>query len=243
MGELEEDLSREKEKNLHLTQQLSKLKKEMVGMRRTITNYRKAVTEMQKDFFTGGAKGGPPSSLTMTSIGKTSGIMKREVSHAEDVLAYPQHNDDVLSSTSGIRDKDFKDSTNKVQQYLETNHSRVHKQSSQQMRSGVNLTTTNAPGRAIKVNYNSACDLERFEKFKSVIQTLSEVRKLARLFAITIKEIPNIVPTSSVSIFVITPNMILNRQLVDFKLILQKSVLDGKFIDVVGPSDTTMADP
>ena len=54
---------------------------------------------------------------------------------------------------------------------------------------------------------------------------------------------PNIIPTSSVSIFVITPNLILNKQLVDFQMILQKSVLDGKFIDVIGPSDATMADP
>ena len=91
------------------------------------------------------------------------------------------------------------------------------------MRSGTHLNTLTAPGRAIKVNYNSACDLERFEKFKCVIMTLSEVRKLARLFAITIKEMPNIIPTSSVSIFVITPNMILNRQLVDFKLELGRN--------------------
>lgn len=41
---------------------------------------------MQKDFFTGGAKGGPPSSITMTSIGKTSNVMKREVSHMDEFL-------------------------------------------------------------------------------------------------------------------------------------------------------------
>ena len=95
----------------------------------------------------------------------------------------------------------------------------------------------------MKINYNSACDLERFEKFKGVAMTLSECRKLARLFSVIIKEMPNIIPTSSVSIFVITPNMILQKQLVAFSLILQKSVLDGKFIDVIGPSDATMADP
>ena len=66
------------------------------------------------------------------------------------------------------------------------------------------------------MNYNSACDLERFEKFKSVVMTLSEVRKLARLFALTIKEMPNLIPTSSVSIFVIKPNLITQKKLVDF---------------------------
>jgi len=51
VGELETDLSREKEKNLQLTQQLAKSKKELLNQKRTIANYRKAVTEMQKDFF------------------------------------------------------------------------------------------------------------------------------------------------------------------------------------------------
>ena len=46
MCELEEDLSKEKEKNLDLTQQLIKCKKELVNQRRTIANYRKAVTDM-----------------------------------------------------------------------------------------------------------------------------------------------------------------------------------------------------
>lgn len=89
-------------------------------MKRTIQNYRKAVTDMQKDFFTGGAKGGPPSSITMTSIGKTSGIMKREVSHTDEMVQYGgEKTDDVMSTTSGMRDKDLKDAANKVQQYLD----------------------------------------------------------------------------------------------------------------------------
>lgn len=101
------------------------------------------------------------------------------------------------------------------------------------MRSGAQIS--GQPGRTLKINYNSACDLERFEKFKNVIMTLSEIRKLARLFSLIIKEMPNLIPTSSVSIFVIKPNMITQKKLVDFQLILQKSVLDGKFIDVIGP--------
>lgn len=51
VGELETDLSKEKERNLHLLQQLNKCKKELINQKRTITNYRKAVTDMQKDFF------------------------------------------------------------------------------------------------------------------------------------------------------------------------------------------------
>ena len=56
----------------------------------------------------------------MTSIGKTSGVMKREVSHMEDMAGTfggdykNQFTDDVMSSTSGVRDKDLKDSAHKV---------------------------------------------------------------------------------------------------------------------------------
>jgi len=52
MGDLEADISKEKEKNLHLINQLNKLKKELSKHKKTIENYRKAVTDMQKDFFT-----------------------------------------------------------------------------------------------------------------------------------------------------------------------------------------------
>ena len=114
---------------------MNKCKKELINCKRTINNYRKAVTDMQKDFFTGGAKGGPPSSITMTSIGKTSNVMKREVSHMDEFLQLggerPQVADDAMSSTSGMREKDLKDSANKVQQFLETNATRSMKQSSQ----------------------------------------------------------------------------------------------------------------
>ena len=89
---------------------------------------------MQKDFFTGGVKGTAPSSITMTSIGKTSGVMKREVSHAEEVAGFGEKRevpDDVMSNTSGVREKELKDAANKVQQFLETNAARSMKQSSQ----------------------------------------------------------------------------------------------------------------
>ena len=118
---------------------------------------------MQKDFFTGGAGGGPPSSITMTSVGRMSG-MKRDVSHTEEMtVAGDRANDDIISTTSGMRDRDIKESTSKVQSYLEMNNHRSQKSSSV-VRSGAHLG-----GRTVKVNYNSACDLERFERFKTVL--------------------------------------------------------------------------
>jgi len=100
-----------------------------------------------------------------------------------------------------------------------------------------------AGGRAAKVNYNSACDLERFEKFRNLVLNIASAKKLAKMFAITIKDILNIIPSSVCSIFVLTPNLIQNKKLNDFKLLMQKSVLDGKYIDVIGMLDVPMVDP
>ena len=69
------------------------------------------------------------------------------------------------------------------------------------------------------MNYNSACDLERFEKFKNLVMSIASARKLAKIFAVVIKEILNIIPSSTCSIFVITPNLIQSKKLYDFKLL------------------------
>ena len=72
VGELETDLSKEKERNLKLQKMLEKCKKELMNQKRTIANYRKAVTDMQKDFF-GHNSGGVPSTITATSAGFNPG--------------------------------------------------------------------------------------------------------------------------------------------------------------------------
>ena len=66
---------------------------------------------------------------------------------------------------------------------------------------------------------------------------------MAKLFSIVIKEIPNIIPSLNCSIFVLTPNLIFNKQLVDFSLVLQKSFIEGKNIDVIGNCDNDVIDP
>ena len=45
-----------------------------------------------------------------------------------------------------------------------------------------------------KVNYNATCDLDRFEKFRNTIMSLAGVKKATRLAAVTIKEMPKMVP-------------------------------------------------
>ena len=119
---------------------LNKCKKELVNQKRTIANYRKAVTDMQKDFFGAGSAGGPPSSITMTSVGRMSG-MKRDISINDDAMnnsAEKDKNDDAVSSTSAAkRDREIQQSTTKVQQFLD-NHLHPSKKSSSVMRSGPN---------------------------------------------------------------------------------------------------------
>ncbi len=111
--------------------------------------------------------------------------MKRDVSHTEDnttVIA-----DDAVSTTSGVmREKEIKDSASKVQQFLDTNHHRSQKSSSM-MRSTAQIGGENR-GRHHRVNYNSQCDLDRFEKFKATMLQLAGVKKLAKLLATVIKE-------------------------------------------------------
>lgn len=67
---------------------------------------------MQKDFFQTSV-GGPPSSITMTSVGGRMSGMKRDVSHTEDNTTVVA--DDAVSTTSGVmREKEIKDSASKV---------------------------------------------------------------------------------------------------------------------------------
>ena len=51
LGEAEGNLSQEKQRTLQLQRLVTKYKKELATAKKTITNYRKIVTEMQKNFF------------------------------------------------------------------------------------------------------------------------------------------------------------------------------------------------
>lgn len=105
---------------------LNKCKKELLNQKRTITNYRKAVTDMQKDFFGSSSMGGPTSTITATSVGFNAGLsgFKRDGSYTEEPM---DRVDDALSSTSAnVREREIKDlqnaSTSKVQSFLEANN-------------------------------------------------------------------------------------------------------------------------
>ena len=75
---------------------------------------------MQKDFFNAQSKGGPPSTVTMTSIGKISGLNKpEELSVPGDRITV----EDTASAHSGYKDLDLQKSASKVQQYLENQKS------------------------------------------------------------------------------------------------------------------------
>ena len=175
LGEVEGDLSKEKEKNLHLTQLLAKYKKELQGARRTIANYRKIVTEMQKNFFSS-KQGGPLTAMTMTSLGGRSGA-RRDPSNLDE--------HEVLSTTSADPGRAAQGEA-KVRNYLDLNDARASK-SSGSGHGGLKVHrvgggTDGAP--IVKVNYNNACDLDRLEKFKVLIHDLAQTKKLARVIGV-----------------------------------------------------------
>ena len=87
-----------------LSLQLDKAKKDIASLRKTIATYRKAASDMQKDFFTGGRGGGPPSSVTVTSAAP-AGSAKPEGNVSVRGLE-----DDVMSQMSGRRDSEQKES-------------------------------------------------------------------------------------------------------------------------------------
>lgn len=72
---------------------------------------------------------------------------------------------------------------------------------------------------------------------------MASAKKLARLLSIVIKEMPSVIPSSSVSIFSFVPRTVLLERLREFKLTLQNTSLDGKFVDVVGLENTDITEP
>ena len=105
MGELETELTTEKEKNLVLAQQLDKAKKDIANLRKTIATYRKAASDMQKDFFTGSRGAGPPSSVTVTSAAPPG-----STSRPEGNISVRGIDDDIMSQMSGRKDTELKES-------------------------------------------------------------------------------------------------------------------------------------
>jgi len=62
---------------------------------------------------------------------------------------------------------------------------------------------------------------------------LAGVKKLPKLMAIIVKELPSIVPCDGVGIFITQPQLILSKALISQGLQLQKSMLEGRAFDVI----------
>ena len=239
LGEVEGDLSKEKEKNLQLTQVLAKYKKELQGARRTIANYRKIVTEMQKNFFSSKQGTGPLTAMTMTSLGGRSGV-RRDPSNLDD--------HEVLSTTSADPTRAAVGEA-KVRNYLDLNDARASKSSGSghgglKVRGGGGTGTDGAP--IVKVNYNNACDLDRLEKFKGLIHDLAQTKKLARVIGLIFTGMQDVLPGQQPSVFVFQANLLENAKgkiKLGEDLLLQRTVLDGRGLDVIGQRSQPMSDP
>ena len=64
------------------------------------------------------------------------------------------------------------------------------------IRSGAHIS------RGVKINYNSACDLDKLERFKASMFNFASVKKLTKLMALIIKDIPTLIPCEGVGVFV-----------------------------------------
>ena len=74
-----------------------------------------------------------------------------------------------------------------------------------------------------KINYNNICDLERFEKFRIMMNNFASIQKLNKLFNFIIFETENMIPTLGASVFIFPENFDLMRKIkLDERLIIQK---------------------
>ena len=64
-----------------------------------------------------------------------------------------------------------------------------------------------------KENSSLALDMERLERFKAVMLSISAANNLANVFSIVINEMPEIIPCASCSIFVLMANVIKNKDI------------------------------
>lgn len=63
------------------------------------------------------------------------------------------------------------------------------------------------------MNYNTACDVDRFDKFRQQMVVLANTRSLPKLMSIVIREMSSVILCESVGIFIAKANLILSKQL------------------------------
>lgn len=93
-----------------------------------------------------------------------------------------------------------------------------------------------------KINYNYACDADRFECFNHFMSTLSECKRIERLVHVYLEQVKNFVMCSNSSVFALLSDLI------DFKFFnkdvaAQKAVIEGKYVDSFGLARLPLAEP
>lgn len=85
----------------------------------------------------------------------------------------------------------------------------------------------------IRVNYNFVCDLERFEKFKTFMSALADCKRFSRFLQMFLEHIKNYISCDVPSVFILKEGLLSYQDLTN-DVLGQKTVLDGKYIDMVG---------
>ena len=71
-------------------------------------------------------------------------------------------------------------------------------------------TVSNVP--IVKVNYNNACDLERLEKFKRIVNDVASNKKLARIISSIFSVMTEVLPAQLPSMFIFKSELLENSK-------------------------------
>ena len=104
----------------------------------------------------------------------------------------------------------------KVRQFLDFQDGRGSKSSGSQQANklhklGGGVENKGVGASIVKINYNNACDVDRLDKFKLVIQEFAKIRKFGNVVNFIIKTLPSIVPSQEVCIFVFQDKILENK--------------------------------
>ena len=124
----------------------------------------------------------------------------------------------------------------KVKQFLDLHDDKKSKSSGSHQLSKVHKSGgEGAP--IVKINYNNACDLDRLDKFKLLIQEFTKIKKFGNVINFIIKTLPSIIPCQEACLFIFHTKILENKKgkvKLDPELLLQKTLLEGRNIDVIG---------
>jgi hypothetical protein len=171
---------------MKLNQQLVKLKEELATAKRTIANYRKMVTDMQKDFFKSSKQTAPSTNSGFTGVKLGPKDNSSVGEHADD------DSTNSLVYRGAGRDRNTTESFS-VLEGESASQNRISGQNTLGFSSQARREMGKQASHVIRVNYNFVCDLERFEKFNGFTATFADCKRVPKFLLLFLEQIRFIV--------------------------------------------------